>query len=74
VTGKRKVLLLVCLSLLLGWAVGYASARWGPLAPRRHHYERFGGTSLVVDTETGKVCSPLPIPAGTDTKVRECGD
>jgi hypothetical protein len=59
-TGKKGIALFVVLisgACIVGFGSGLLVGRQFPA----HHFERFGNSSYLLDTSTGKICDPLKV-------------
>jgi hypothetical protein len=62
-----KTTLLIVAALIVGLVAGFFIGRRFPA----HHYVRWGDTTLVYDTTTGKVCDPVLVRP--DAAFPHCG-
>ena len=56
----RQLVLATGLSVV-AFAGGFLTGRMFPT----HHYEKFGSGPYVLDSSTGKICDPRPVPNRT---------
>jgi len=59
-TGKKGIALFVVLisgACIVGFGSGLLVGRQFPA----HHFERFGNSSYLLDTSSGKICDPLKV-------------